>query len=174
VLWGLRLGSLLACDLVATAAVEPDLLLLWQPATSGRAFFDQFLRIAGVQSVTGGGAARDRKALRAELAAGRSVEIGGYELNPAMVSGAEAVDLAGLRAPGCPVIWRETSSAEPPAMGVASSRVVAGWRASGARIDDSATRGPSFWTTLEIEEAPALVESTCEAVARFLASGAPR
>jgi hypothetical protein len=91
-----------------------------------------------------------------------------------MVSGAEAVDLAGLHAPGCPVIWRETSSAGTPALGIASSKVVADWRASGARIDDAATRGPSFWTTLEIEEAPALVESTCEAVASFLASSAPR
>jgi exosortase A-associated hydrolase 2 len=167
-LWGHRLGALLACDVLARAAIVPSALLLWQPVTAGERFFDQFLRVASLQEVAGSGAARSRESLRARLAAGATIDIGGYDLAPALVSGAEAVDLGRLPPPACPVIWRETAPGDTPVAGPASNKVVSSWQAVGHPVDLAAVRGPSFWVSLEIEEAPALVASTCDAVSRLV------
>ena len=162
VLWGMRLGALLAAELVSSARVTPATLVLWQPVPSGRAFFTQLLRLATVQNLaanTVGGTA-----VRAALAAGTAVEVGGYELNPALVAGAEAVDLATMPKLGCPVVWRETSSAAAPVLSPATATIAKRWSERGIALDVAAVSGPSFWATQEIAEAPHLVAATTAAV----------
>ena len=77
-LWGLRLGALLAADLVDKRRLLPAGMLLWQPVASGRGFFNQFLRLASLrQRMEGESAATDvpapRKELRRGLDRGRGV-----------------------------------------------------------------------------------------------------
>lgn len=165
-LWGSRLGALLAVDLEARGAVDPSMLLLWQPVSSGRGFFNQFLRLAAVSQM---GEAGERKSpsTRERLDAGEPVEVAGYVIDPALVAGADASELAPL-SPRVPVMWRETTIATPADLAPVSSKVVARWRSEGVDVDAAAVCGSSFWASQEIAEAPQLIESTTRGVAQFV------
>lgn len=171
VLWGLRLGGLLAADLVASRRIAPAALLLWQPVVSGRQFFGQWLRMATTQQLTTSGQSTDdAKSLRRMLEKGSTVEVGGYELGPELVLRADAVDLATVRAPACRVLWRETTVASPAAISPAATRVEAAWKRDGVTADFNAVKGPSFWASQELSEAPALVRATTDALVEQIAN----
>jgi exosortase A-associated hydrolase 2 len=170
VLWGLRLGGLLAADCVASRRIAPGALLLWQPVVAGRAFFNQWLRVASAQQlVAGDRASVDANALRKRLAAGFPVEVAGYNLHPDLVSGADAADLAKLPPPACPVVWRETTIATPPELSPAAARVKSAWSASAVRADFRGVAGASFWASQELAEAPQLITATTQALIDSLA-----
>ena len=168
-LWGLRAGCLLAAE-VARRAAQPPNLLFWQPAASGKAVLQQFLRLRLAGDALAGRAQGAMEALKRELAAGRAVEIAGYRLAPALASGLAAATLeppaatqietsiAGRIAPvaGQRLAWLELSlqpgtGLSLPAAGLLARWGEAGW-ASGGRV----VPGPAFWQTSEIELAPAL------------------
>lgn len=173
ILWGLRLGALLAVDVVASARVAAVALVLWQPIASGRAFFNQYLRLATIQQRMGGGeGGSDAKALRLALASGNVIEVAGYALNPALVAGIEAIDLAELDGSQCPAIWREASADPAPTISPAMARIASRWRERGAELDVAAVSGPSFWAAQEIAEAPQLIAATTAAVAARFANHA--
>lgn len=159
-LWGLRAGSLLACA-AAQDIVGPVNLLLWQPSLTGKSVLQQFLRLkvaaAMGQADTKGMAAQ----MRAELAANRHLEVAGYRLAPGLASG---LDQAVLHAPAAParVIWLETSARQEPALLPASGAMVATWQAAGLQVQEQAVTGPAFWSTVEIEDAPALIAATIQ------------
>jgi exosortase A-associated hydrolase 2 len=169
-LWGLRLGGLLAADLASSAVIAAANLILWQPVLDGRIHVQQWLRLATTQQMTGGsGAGADSRSLRQSLAAGRPVEVGGYELHPDLVAQAEAVEMRTLRLRDRRIVWREVSNAVPPAIGIATVRTKNALHSDGAQIDIAAVNGPPFWMSQEIMEAPALIDATTEAVASIAA-----
>jgi exosortase A-associated hydrolase 2 len=165
--WGLRLGALLAADVVARHDVDPALLVLWQPVPSGRAYFNQFLRLAAAQQLADGAGTGSPASPRARLAAGGSINVGGYGIDPSLVAGADAVDLGEI-VPRMPVIWREATITPSEALAPASTRIVDRWRSRGAEVDARPVEGASFWASQEISEAPHLVESTTSAIEVFL------
>ncbi|HET9396210.1 MAG TPA: hydrolase 2, exosortase A system-associated, partial [Nitrospiraceae bacterium] len=78
VLWTLRAGSLLAADWLARTGETPA-LLLWQPVLQGQQALTQFLRLKAASQMLDESQSRTAiKTLRADLEAGRSVEIAGY------------------------------------------------------------------------------------------------
>jgi exosortase A-associated hydrolase 1/exosortase A-associated hydrolase 2 len=161
-LWGLRLGALLALDCARDPAIAPDRLLLWQPVTNGAAYLTQFLRLrlAGEMLQDKGeksGASTDT--LRAQLRAGESLEVAGYRLAPALALAIDALDGAKM-APPCPVYWCELTAAPDRPLPPAGARVAAAWREQGSKVDVHLAQGPQFWATPEIEEAPALADTT--------------
>ena len=169
-LWGLRLGALLALDCARDPAIAPARLLLWQPVTNGANYLTQFLRLrlAGdlLQDKTqdkaqdkGQEKAGGTEALRASLRGGDSLEVAGYRLAPALALPIDALDGSKL-APGCPVLWCELTAAPDRPLPPAGARVAAAWREQGTRVDVHLAQGPQFWATPEIEEAPALVDTT--------------
>jgi len=169
VLWGLRLGGLLAADAVAEGRLAPAALLLWQPTHSGRAFFNQYLRLATIQSRIGeAGRSGDANGLRATLAANSPVEVAGYELGPSLVAGADQSDLAKQQAPSCPVIWREVTPAATSSLSPATQSLKQRWTTLGTHVDAAIVEGPSFWATQEIAEAPELVADTTVSVSEHL------
>lgn len=151
-LWGLRLGALLALD--AAALVQAQRLLLWQPVVKGEQFLTQFLRLrlAG-DMLQAGAASGGTRELRERLRAGETLEVAGYALSPALAQSIDALD-AGQLAPACPVDWIELGQSPSPASG----RVLARW---GEDVNTIAVPGPQFWSTQEIEVAPALLDATC-------------
>ena len=163
-LWGLRAGCLLAGE--AAKAMEPKpRLLLWQPVLSGKQHLAQFLRLRLARESLDGAAERaGTQALRAELAAGRALDIAGYSLAPALALGLEAaeLDLAGYPAE---VKWLEVASGDPPELGPASRAKVSGWIEGGTKVDSLAVSGPAFWQTVEITECSALLDATLSAFA---------
>jgi exosortase A-associated hydrolase 1/exosortase A-associated hydrolase 2 len=161
-LWGLRLGALLALDCARDPAIAPERLLLWQPVTNGANYMTQFLRLRLAGDLLqdkgqekGGGT----EALRTTLRAGDSLEVAGYRLAPALALAIDALDGSKL-APGCPVHWCELTAAADRPLPPAAARVAAAWREQGTKVDVHLAQGPQFWATPEIEEAPALVETT--------------
>lgn len=180
-LWGLRAGTLLACE--AATRTEASRLLLWQPVTAGKLLLLQFLRLAvaadlsargsgpageppsdGVIGEANGKSSRTRtEALKQRLLDGEAVEIAGYTLSPGLATGLETARL--VQAPaGVEVVWLECSPREAPALLPASQATVAAWQQAGSAIQAEAVRGPAFWQTTEVEEAPALLQATLRAL----------
>lgn len=162
VLWGLRMGALLAQE-VAIRLGDVDRLLLWQPVTNGAQALQQFLRIGTASQLMAGDAvtsAQDKPA--AVLASGRTVEIGGYLISPALAGGLETARFS-RDVPVRRIDWFEVG-AEAGSLPAAASRFVQAWREEGRDIQVQSVTGPPFWRTNEIEDAEHLVASTCRAM----------
>lgn len=160
-LWGLRAGCLIASEAARRQSLECD-FLFWQPVTSGKMAFQQHLRLQLAKDMLDGQARGTTDRLRARLAGGEAVEIAGYSLNPGLAQGLEGAALApagrGRSA------WVEVSTRDEPSLLPATAAAVERWQASGHVVRQQVVQGPSFWTTTEIEEAPALIDATLDVV----------
>ena len=108
---------------------------------------------------------RTHAELRAQLQSGQCLEVAGYRLPPALALGLEAASLLPTAAQGTRhLLWLETSTREEPALLPASLPVIEDWKAQGWQVQALAVRGPAFWQTTEIEDAPALLQATNRAV----------
>ena len=164
-LWGLRLGALLALDYAHGAPQAPARLVLWQPVTSGAAFLTQFLRLRLASDMLGeaegNGGNGGTVALRAALAAGEALEIGGYLLSPQLAAAIEGLDAAAL-APPCATDWFDIVAAPDRPVSPVAQRLAAAWQANPPALRKVAC--PPFWSTQEITESEALVAATCAAL----------
>lgn len=159
-LWGVRLGALLAAELAAETAATR--LLFWQPVTSGPRFLQQFLRLRlTADRLKGGNETLGQ--LQAALAAGHSLEIAGYELHPQLAAALERVELT-PPPPGVSVDWLELTRAAHGSLAPPSQRIVDAWREAGVAVHARSVAGESFWATQEIAEAPALLDATLAAL----------
>lgn len=163
-LWGHRAGALLA------GALRPRLpscnLLLWNPVLQGKAVTQQMLRLkAAADWAAGDGGRAATAAAKAELAAGRAVEIAGYVLTPAMASALDGASLAPPPGAGARLVWLEVAGRDgEPALSPAAQAQLPRWRAAGWQVQAHAVPGPLFWQTVEIEDAPALPRATADAL----------
>jgi len=163
-LWGLRLGALLALDYSRQASASFAGLLLWQPVISGAQFMTQFLRLRlASEMLSGAEAGQGTSALRSELAAGKTLEIGGYELSAELALAIERLELARLAPKDVPAQWFEVNAEGKPSP--ALRRAGEAWSAAGAEVDLHAVRGAPFWSSVEIGECPELIAATANAVA---------
>ena len=159
-LWGLRAGALLA------SAAAPHIggrlnLLFWQPVIQGKAVLQQFLRLKAAAQLAEGGGKAILEAARANLAAGRPVEVAGYRLSPALAKGLDAATLAPpVDTPAGRLVWLEVSGQAEPALAPATQAALPRWQVTGWHTTSQVVMGPPFWQTTEIEEAPALVAAT--------------
>lgn len=163
-LWGLRAGSLLAVEAAAQIGSACD-FLFWQPATSGKAVLQQFLRLKVAGEILGGQARGAAEQLRAEIDAGRPVEVAGYQLHAELCRG---LDRAALTPPpGLGRLdWLELQPREHMTLSPIAASTVSSWRAAGWSVRTRVVQGPAFWQTTEIEDAPALLAATQAAVGR--------
>jgi exosortase A-associated hydrolase 2 len=90
---GLRFGALVA-TLAAEARTDVTHLALWAPVVDGGRYLQEILRANLAAQIAAHREVRqDRAALVAELAQGRSVDVDGYALSPAMYDQVSAVTL---------------------------------------------------------------------------------
>lgn len=164
ILWGLRMGALLASELSQERS-DIDKLILWQPLLNGEQQVDQFLRLRTATAVTGNPLTFDRKTLWNELRSGRSLDIAGYTLSPALALQMAKARLNDVK-PACPVHWLEIGT--PPAgdLSVASANVVAHWREQGIPIQAEYVHGDPFWRSIDADVNPVLQRVTLDAFAR--------
>jgi exosortase A-associated hydrolase 1/exosortase A-associated hydrolase 2 len=169
-LWAVRAGALLLGPLLR---VRPSAnVVLWQPAHDGAAVLNQFLRLRASTALLGGDGALDRKQLREQLARGEAVEVAGYTLAPAI---ANPLAQARLELPpnfSGRIAWFEVVDDGTDGGSPAAQRTVEGLRAAGHQVRFESVVGPPFWQTVEIAEAPALLEATRAALARHCAEHA--
>ena len=159
VLWGLRAGALLVSDFARQYAVSAP-WLLWQPVANGKQHLHQFLRMKGVGGMLDASdAAAVMTRLREQMAAGETVEVAGYDLAPALVSGLEQAALQfDVAKPPVLQLLEVAPGAEacsPAVQGLLKRALDAGVSATAQAI-----AGPSFWQAQEIEQCAELVDVT--------------
>jgi exosortase A-associated hydrolase 2 len=169
-LWGLRAGCLLAVDAAAQLESECN-FLFWQPPPSGLTVLQQFLRLKVAGEQIGGQAKGVMAGLRQQLTSGSSVEIAGYTLSPGLASGLELASMepaAGHR-PLTKVLWLEISNRDDASFSPASIKALAAWEQTRCMLGAKIAKGPAFWQTAEIEDAPALIATTLSAISDIYA-----
>ena len=161
---GLRLGALLALDLARQQKNIFERLVFWQPVMNGENMINQFLRLRLAADMISGAEEREStQSLRKIMAGGRSIEVGGYELTPELVTAIDA--LHGEQMPGndCPpVSWLELAPDEGRSLSPASLKVIERWRKAGIHVKTKQVVGPPFWSSAEIAEAPLLLQATTQ------------
>jgi exosortase A-associated hydrolase 2 len=160
-LWGLRAGCLLAAA-AADRLASAWHLLFWQPTLSGRAVLQQFLRLESAGAMLGKARAADAPSAKQLLEAGAPAQVGGYMLHPALAAGLQAARLGAPKVPRS-MHWIEVAqvAADPSP---ATQSVIDAWTAAACAVHYRSVEGPSFWHTTELEDAPALVGATIDAV----------
>lgn len=156
-LWGLRAGALLACEAASRFDIQGP-ILLWQPVSRGRQHLQQFLRLVTMAKVVGKSGEPSRESPQSRLAAGESVEVAGYVLNPSLAGGLAS---ASLDVPaGAPrVLWLQVAAPDaPPPGALVELRERLGERS--AVLEFRSVSGPAFWQVQEIEDAPELLAAT--------------
>ncbi len=183
-LWGTRLGALLAEQFASQSVPRADGLLLWQPVVSGAQHLNQFLRLKtvgsllrntgrtetnpGMNAETSAAARVVAPSPRADLAAGLTVEIAGYRLNPSLADAIESAQMGQREA--APAVtplrvrWFEVSSQSGANLSPIAARVADRWRAAGSDIQVAIVVGNAFWQTQEIERCDALVDASVKAL----------
>ena len=161
-LWGLRAGCLVVSQ-AAALLNESVNLILWQPVISGKQYLQQFLRLKVAGELIGGNGKGVMDDLKQRLAAGQSVEIAGYTLSPGMANGLEATELLPPQH-NSRAVWLELSARPDATLAPVSAKCLERWQAAGHSIRSAVLSGPSFWQTVEIEEAPALLTATLPAL----------
>lgn len=161
-LWGLRSGCLLAVETARQLDI-PVNFLFWQPVISGKQYLQQFLRLKVAGEMLGGDGKGVMEALKAQLAAGQSVEIAGYALSAGMAGGLESAELSPPARPGR-LHWFEVSARPEATLAPASAKRIEQWQTAGFAVDSAVLPAPTFWQTTEIEDAPALLDATLTAL----------
>jgi exosortase A-associated hydrolase 2 len=161
VLWGVRLGALLAAELSQHLDEGLERVVLWQPVVSGRHFVRQFLRLRAAADMMGGHAGLNTRDLHAELERGRSVEVAGYDLHPELALRIEQMDLRKLGFAGCAVVdWIELVPDHGQSLSPLATQVIEGWRAMGIEVCQRTVIGDPYWAAAEITIVPALLEAS--------------
>ena len=157
-LWGLRLGATLVLDAICSKSIAASHCILWHPVVTGKTFMTQFLRLALAASMGDehGGKQNPRDA----AARGDIVEIGGYELPPALIAGIDRMDFTGMRDVPIPLHWFELVPDDQTMVPAARMHIAHAWAERNVDIRLHAVTGPAFWATKEVAECPRLVEET--------------
>ena len=170
--WGLRGGCLLAVA-AAMKRMQPSQFVFWQATSSGKTHLQQFLRLKMASELQSGQAKAAMEALRASLDAGQSVEVAGYGISAPLAKGLEAAKLL-VPEQSQRLIWLEMSNRDDAALMPASETVLGEWTAAGCEVHSEIVRGPAFWQTTEIEDAPRLIEATLAAICHTPVASAAR
>lgn len=161
-LWSLRAGSLLAADWMRQSSKALP-LLAWQPVINGKQHLQQFLRLKGVSEMLNEADVKTTMAaLRKALAEGRSVEVAGYTLSPALVEGLEASVLSVTHSHRTPLAMFELVGQPAPECSPGLRLLAERLRKEGCAVEAQALQGPAFWQTQEIATCPALIAASCD------------
>jgi uncharacterized protein len=163
-LWGLRAGCLLATQAASQAGMTCN-FLFWQAPSFGQPLLTQFMRLKLAGNLQGAQAKGVMAQMRTQLACGESVDVAGYKLSPGLATGLMRATLT----PPAPqprqrLDWFELSTQESDSSSIATAERFAQWQQAGLDARLHRVRGPSFWQTTEIEEAPALISATTAAL----------
>jgi exosortase A-associated hydrolase 2 len=160
-LWGLRLGCLLASEVVKDQGRGLVTgLLFWQPVHSGKQHLTQFLRLRMAAALMKGDSETVAQ-IRERLLQGQSVEVAGYLLGPDLFDQIESSVMADLTLPqGMSVEILEVVSNESKTVLPVTRNLISSWQALGLDCSAITVQGDPFWMTQEIAFAPSLIEET--------------
>lgn len=160
ILWGLRLGALMALELASDKELGVSALLLWNPVLSGEQHMLQFLRLRLANSMMNAGAKEKMGDLKALLEKEGMLEVAGYELPCALFNEVCARKAIEIGMPSVKAVyWAELSPSAKVLSGPAQ-QLVDRWKDAGLSVETEQIVGPQFWATQEISEAFELIEKT--------------
>jgi exosortase A-associated hydrolase 2 len=161
-LWGLRLGALLAMDFASSSKRTIDRLLLWQPVVSGESFLTQFLRTRLASDMLLGLNEKPTGTveMRSALASGKPLEVGGYELTPALAAAIDSLKLADFAIKDTPIHWFEIVAEEGQQLPPGAARVADAWIGQDIELHTHAVPGERFWVQPEVSECSLLLSAT--------------
>ena len=189
VLWGVRMGALLAADALPWLDTTVDALVFWQAPANGKAAMGGLLKLARVGTLVKPGSPGNLAVARAETSdiqariSGETamppdtlIELGGYRLRQGLIDDLCALTLnpldicaAHTQVPGA---WpatlflgiQRTAGPNSPAPG-AQADLAARWAQSGGESQARAAAGEPFWSSME----PSSPQATFAATELFLA-----
>ena len=170
-LLAIRLGAALAIEALQRNA-RPRALIAWQPVVDGKTYLTQFMRTRIAANMDRTDIAKETTAsMRAQLAAGETIEVAGYAINPELAASIDALDLKRMIPPThVQVAWFEKSAASAAPdeaagegeLSPASARVLASWRDAGVRVTSGLFDEPAFWAQHHRMLAPGLLRMTAD------------
>ncbi len=164
-LWGLRTGCLLAAQLYAQHPQTVSGAILWQPVSSGKRYLSQVLRVRSTAAMMRG-KKESVSSLRQQLLDDGSLEVSGYALNSALFTEIEATSLADISLPqDAQLHWLEVVADPEAEVSPATTRETAQLTANGVTVVHQQVGGDTFWSTVELASAPALIATTTSALA---------
>ena len=167
ILWGLRLGGLLAVE-VSRQLPRISGLILWQPTTNGENFINQFLRIRIASEMLAPNQLNiGIKQLREKLNSGESVEVGGYSLSSKMALAIDKLRIMDTMIT-CEVFWFELSNINATTISPASIKVIDYWKSLGTKVHEYSIKGDYFWLSQEIQECHDLLDQTQKAILKLV------
>ncbi|MDG1945212.1 MAG: hydrolase 2, exosortase A system-associated [Halioglobus sp.] len=161
ILWGLRLGAMLALDLAAKRTGQFSSLLLWQPVTNGKTFLTQILR-ARIAFLSGMEMPPETTGeMRSRLEDGENVEVAGYVLGGTLAKDIDNLSASGLTGlSGANIHWLQqaSASAERPSSGV--QKVVDQLISQDNKVDVTLFHSPQIWQLSERADCRQLLDKT--------------
>ncbi|MBV1914299.1 MAG: hydrolase 2, exosortase A system-associated [Pseudomonadales bacterium] len=163
---GLRLGGLLALDVVNSGVARIKTVVWWQPVLSGEVYLRQSLRLRAAQNMLSSGDRKNESTqiLYDRMMAGEVIELAGYDVHPELglalrekransftiASNISAVQLELI----------ELVSSDEKKSSLANTDLVAQWQATGQTVNAHVLTGDQFWNTREICVNPELIKTT--------------
>ena len=151
-LWADRLGALLAMRLALQYPQRFDQLLLCQPVVDGQQYTHQLQRSLRARALFA------HQEAQVKPASG-NLEIGGYEIAPALFEAIGALQAADWRLPVRSIDWIETLSTTSQSMSPARSQFIQGWQQLGNPVQLHCVQGDAFWQIPEASASPHWIEA---------------
>jgi exosortase A-associated hydrolase 2 len=144
---GVRMGVILAAEWLQANPQPLRSLVAWQPVVDGKQHLTQFLRVRIAAALDRTDAPKEStSSLRAALASGDTIEVGGYELHPALASAIDSRTLVRtIPPPATRVAWLEQRGSSGDTPSPASAKAIEAWAGSGVEVTVLGFDGPAFW-----------------------------
>ena len=163
ILWGLRLGALIAMDFSNRSEVPLHDLVLWQPVTSGKRYVTQILRQRVAALVGRQQKAETTQEIRQRIEDGEHVEISGYTVGRALIKDIEALEPVSLgKLCSGTIYWLENVSDSGQEISVASNKIVTALQNSGNKLEVAFFADPPMWQLHKRDNAPELLDITTD------------
>jgi exosortase A-associated hydrolase 2 len=161
VLWGLRLGGLLALNFCVNPHLRPRDIILWQPVNSGTAYITQVLRQRVASLMLRDLPPETTKEIRQRLASGEDVEISGYTLRETLVGEIESIDVSHMSGLCTGTIyWLEHVAEAGKEIGLAARKLVDQLSLQDNKVELRTFSDPPIWQIHERDFAPQLLAIT--------------
>jgi len=162
ILWGLRLGALMALELAAELECKYSQLVLWNPVFQGEQYMLQFLRLRLANNMMSGEIKNKVADLEQQLEREGVLEVAGYELSTLMFKEIVARKAITLDIPQAQKIFLVYVAPTIKSLPAPVQALVDQWLAADVSVETGQVVGPQFWTTQEISQVDELIERTVD------------